>query len=288
MEIRDERTDARFFVDNAVVFDYGQDLGPYGLAVYVALCAHAKRSTQACFPSHATLAREIGCGVAKVKEALGELRDLGLISITPRIGKEGQGSNIYTLLNVPARVQAETAGEREEAAAPQSPGDPGHHRYPAQVSVAATNNPNGTIRSKDSAPSAGIAEKPATTPEATPKSQRRALIGELADHFSAQSGQPKPEPQTTAQHKAAQVLWWGPLGEIADMAGLDPAKSRRLIDLALKQLAGLTVADPKSILRTARAIRYSRSPGGAPPQRGTDGVIRMPVAGGGNGGRKPE
>ncbi len=102
IEIRDARASHRFFVDNAVITSYGKVLGPYGIAVYVALCMHAGKSTQTCWPSHKTLAEEIGIGPGKVRKCLQELKHLGLIAISARRGKNGgQTSNIYTLLSLP-------------------------------------------------------------------------------------------------------------------------------------------------------------------------------------------
>ena len=102
-EVRDNRTEKRFFIDNAIIQDYGPKIGVYGIAVYSALCMHSKPSTQRCWPSHRTIAEEIGCSPPKVKEALRQLETLKLIRVEPHFdAKTGrQTSNTYTLLDPP-------------------------------------------------------------------------------------------------------------------------------------------------------------------------------------------
>lgn len=101
--VRDRRTKNRYFIDNAIIRDYGKILGPYGLAVYMALCLHADSYTQDCFPSHKYIADEIGCGARKVREMVHALEDLGLIKVEARFDSEThkQTSNLYFLLPVP-------------------------------------------------------------------------------------------------------------------------------------------------------------------------------------------
>jgi hypothetical protein len=112
MTIRQRRTAERFFVDNAIIDEFGDQLSPYGLAVYVALCRHADIDSQECYPSHSTLAKETGMGEASVKKAVRKLEDLGLVRVSERWRENGgQTSNLYTLLAPPS-----------------------HHRYPTPVS----------------------------------------------------------------------------------------------------------------------------------------------------------
>lgn len=102
-EVRDARTENRFFVDNIIVQGYGPKIGVYGIAVYSALCMHSKPSTQKCWPSHRTIAEEIGCSPPKVKEALRQLEILKLIRVEPHYDSQSgrQTSNTYTLLDPP-------------------------------------------------------------------------------------------------------------------------------------------------------------------------------------------
>jgi len=84
MRIRDLRTEQRFFIDNAVIADYGARLGPHGIAVYCGLCLHARKSTQQCYPSQQTLAEELGTSVASVKRGIAKLIELKLIAVEHR------------------------------------------------------------------------------------------------------------------------------------------------------------------------------------------------------------
>lgn len=77
---------------------------------------------------------------------------------------------------------------------------------------------------------------------------------EIADHFASRTGLPVPAPRTATQQKAAGALWYAPLREMLELAGGDVPKAKRLIDDALTKLEGLTISDPNSILKTARAI----------------------------------
>jgi hypothetical protein len=128
MNIRDNRTPRRFFVDNTIIYDYGPVIGPYGIAVYCALCVHADKDTQNCYPSHRLLAKEIGCSERKVRDVLKQLKDLGLIAVHHRKRKDnnGQTTNDYFLLDPPARD-----------ATPPGTGD-----TPPQYRDVPTNNPN--------------------------------------------------------------------------------------------------------------------------------------------------
>ena len=101
-EVRDLRRHDWFSVDNIIIKEYGNQIGVYGIAVYSALCMHARNDTQECWPSHVTIARELACSVSKVKELVGVLESLKLIAIEPRFGEDGrQTSNLYILLTPP-------------------------------------------------------------------------------------------------------------------------------------------------------------------------------------------
>ena len=64
-----------------------------------------------------------------------------------------------------------------------------------------------------------------------------------------------------ANKKAAGALWWTPLREIAELANWSEARARDLVHAAVKKLqAGqLTISDPNSILKTARALTGSQA-----------------------------
>jgi hypothetical protein len=140
LKVRDARTEKRFFVDNVIVSGYGPQIGVYGIAVYAALCMHSKPSTQRCWPSHRTIAKEIGCSVAKVKEALSQLKKLKLLSVDPHYDAENQRqtSNTYTLLDPQAIA--------ETPATTDTP--------PRYNEKAGMNNPNVIEESQEESPAA--------------------------------------------------------------------------------------------------------------------------------------
>lgn len=101
-QVRDNRTEKRYFVDNVILDHYGQKLGPYGLAVYMALCRFADKDDQDCFPSQETIAKLTGMSKPKVIDRLKLLKKLGLIDWHHRKRKDGgQTSNMYYLFDPP-------------------------------------------------------------------------------------------------------------------------------------------------------------------------------------------
>ena len=134
LAIRDQRTEKRFFVDNVFVDEYGPIVGPYGHAVYNVLIRHSRPDGRGSWPSHATIAKKAGCGVAKVKKVLKQFDELGLVAIRKRWSAKtnGQTSNEYIILDPPALPQP-----------PVTTDTPGGYTAdtPTQVSQKATNNP---------------------------------------------------------------------------------------------------------------------------------------------------
>lgn len=101
LEIRDRREANWFWASRDIVYKEGAKIGPYGIAVYAALCCHANENNRA-WPSLSTLACEIGCGERKVRETLRELETLGWIACEEKFRDDGsQTSNVYTLLPSP-------------------------------------------------------------------------------------------------------------------------------------------------------------------------------------------
>lgn len=92
---------------------YGKELGPHGLAVYLALCRFAGYDSQQCYVAHRRVAELTGIGRTTVVATLHRLRDLGLIAIDEREDERGQHANRYTLRPCP----------RSPADSPLSPAD---------------------------------------------------------------------------------------------------------------------------------------------------------------------
>jgi hypothetical protein len=81
----------------------------------------------------------------------------------------------------------------------------------------------------------------------------------LEAHFSVVTKLPVPRAITASQRKAAGRLWWEPLREIAELCEWDVEKSKRLISETVREMRNsrLTISDPNSILKSARA-RYAQ------------------------------
>jgi len=76
----------------------------------------------------------------------------------------------------------------------------------------------------------------------------------LREHFTFRSGLSPPSVTSDGRRREVGRLWWAPLREIAELAGWDIDTGQALIDEALRRLEELTVSDPNSILKTARAL----------------------------------
>jgi len=90
--------------------------------------------------------------------------------------------------------------------------------------------------------------------------QRRAVRTAAREYFEAQSGLSIPNDGKTS-HLGA--LWWAPIREICEMNGYDLTAAKDTVKAALDRLAGKTVSDPNSILKTARAVVGERKRGAA-------------------------
>ena len=98
IEVRDARGNNRFMIDNAIIDVYGPIIGPYGLALYIAICRHSDRETQESYPRVKTLAKETGMSGRQVHNKLEQLCELGLLRVVS--GKEAGQRNVYVLLQV--------------------------------------------------------------------------------------------------------------------------------------------------------------------------------------------
>ena len=100
MEITSRRKHPFYIVDNAVLDIYGPKIGPYGIAVYNALCRYADQE-HTCYPSLKSIAKKTGMGRSTVISTLQKLADLKLIEVERRHSPKGdRASNLYILLPV--------------------------------------------------------------------------------------------------------------------------------------------------------------------------------------------
>jgi hypothetical protein len=104
IEVQDNRARGWCWIDHAVIDNYGARIGPYGLALYMALARHAN-SDRTCWPSYETLAGELGMSRRKVIEVAKDLKEMGLIEVSGRktIAEDGSityRSNVFILCRV--------------------------------------------------------------------------------------------------------------------------------------------------------------------------------------------
>jgi len=85
-------------VDNDLYDRFGAQLGPYGLAVYMALCRFANRESE-CWPSYSTIAKGTGMSRRKVIYEIKKLEELGAIEVQ----RNRDTSNVFVLLDTGAQ-----------------------------------------------------------------------------------------------------------------------------------------------------------------------------------------
>jgi hypothetical protein len=91
-------TPHRFFCENALIDHYGPRIGLEGVAVYCALQRYANRQTGQCWPSVATLAKQLGTSQPRIRKYLGKLAACGLVDWQARYSTAGERtSNLYTV-----------------------------------------------------------------------------------------------------------------------------------------------------------------------------------------------
>lgn len=73
---------------------FGPQLGPYGIAVYVALCRYANQDSE-CWPSYNTIARGTGMSKRQVMREVVKLEELKIIAVE----RNQHTSNVFVLLD---------------------------------------------------------------------------------------------------------------------------------------------------------------------------------------------
>lgn len=156
IEAQDRRRQNWLWVDNEIITEYGAQIGTTGIALYCALAMYANK-TRECWPSRATLARQLAVSEQTVGKYLSKLEEVGLVRIEPRFDEDGrQTSNLYVLVDVPKRT-----------------GGRGQNCIPLQGYREDT--PNHTTPEPDSPPSVegGRSAPPAPTRYSVPRSERK-------------------------------------------------------------------------------------------------------------------
>ena len=127
----DEVHDARsgvFWMHDRILDVYAQPLGPYGLSVYVLLCRRANKNHES-HPAVKRIAHDLGISDSQAKRELKKLRDLGLIKVEARRKANRQTSNVYTILDPPAKPKVKVQSVSED------PGTQGSVRPPKEDTI---------------------------------------------------------------------------------------------------------------------------------------------------------
>ena len=94
IKVRDLRNGDWYWVNKALLEEYGDRLKPIGIAIYNCLAAHANQEGF-CFPSHKHIAKRIGASISSVQRGIRQLIKLNLI----RKGRQ-RYHNLYYLLKL--------------------------------------------------------------------------------------------------------------------------------------------------------------------------------------------
>lgn len=107
-------------VDNDLYDRFGAVLGPYGLAVYLALCRYVNQDSE-CWPSYATIARGTGMSRRKVIYEVAKLEALGVIQVERRVEANKHVSNVFVLLDTSAPHALGVVHHMHQGSAPHAP-----------------------------------------------------------------------------------------------------------------------------------------------------------------------
>lgn len=92
--IRDLRRGDWYWINKALLDEYGSIIKPIGIAIYNCLAEHANQEGF-CFPSHKHIADQIGASISSVQRGIRQMIKLGIISKGRR-----RYSNVYYLLKL--------------------------------------------------------------------------------------------------------------------------------------------------------------------------------------------
>lgn len=201
-QVRSIRTEHWFFIGNAIIDNYGSELGVYGIALYTTLCRFASNDRQDCFPSHETLATRTSMSKRQVIRVLKQLEELGLIKWNRQYTEAGkQMSNLYLLLDPPGVgvTVSHTRGDCESHKQDSCKQD--STEIPAQAQNITTANPQTEIAETEIATSEKSVE-PEPSRQEVENDQSSAQFESLFGAGQARSPMLHRPPRTEAQIKA--------------------------------------------------------------------------------------
>ena len=99
IRIIDQRSKAKFIIDDEYLNGYAKLCGIYATGVYMSICRHSNKN-QSCFPSIGLIARELSVSVNSVKKGIKNLKEWGIISVHQEKKENGIfRNNKYILLD---------------------------------------------------------------------------------------------------------------------------------------------------------------------------------------------
>lgn len=129
-QVRDNRGGNWFWLHNIIIDHYGPELGPYGIAVYTALCRYAGNEQQT-WVNQRTLQVHTATSERKIRDVLRQLETLGLLVSEEQSDEHGRLANIYHLALPPATADASPPASGAPAPA-SSAAPPGTERRTLQ------------------------------------------------------------------------------------------------------------------------------------------------------------
>jgi len=97
--IIDQRSKAKFIIDDEYLNGYARLCGIYATGVYVSLCRHSNKN-QYCFPGISLMAKELDVSINSIKKGIKNLKDWGIITVNQEKKENGSfRNNVYILLD---------------------------------------------------------------------------------------------------------------------------------------------------------------------------------------------
>ena len=119
IEIRDHRQPGWFWSQNELLDNYGAQIGPYGIAVYMVLARYVSNRTQKSRVGIRKMALVLGTGKEQVMKAVSLLESEGLINIFLRPGRTTEYAlkDLKTGVPAPGTVTKEVSAKRVHVSA---------------------------------------------------------------------------------------------------------------------------------------------------------------------------
>lgn len=249
IQIRDRRGGNRYFIDNALLkggWGKKDKLGPYGIAIYNALCMFANADNQTAWPSYQTLAELTGMSRRQAILMMDKLIAYNIVNKISNYHENGQTSNIYELLrpDVWRSVPYEPQSPPSEQDAPPPVNvvhPPSEQDAPKQDPKNKTQLNNIYIDEKNSSGSDG--DKPKKPKEVGPKTI-------IKEEFIKLTNLQLPKA------KKSQGYWWSQFAELLHAANDNQDRVLYAMRCVVPYMRknNLAITGPQSVLGMCRAV----------------------------------